>query len=87
MGIDEIKEYRDDIQLLLNSACIKYHFMCYVSDIIGIDCNEDDILFLLDNWCAYLHDITANYRDRDYSNLDDIVRDEIRLHHKQQKEK
>lgn len=85
MDVFEIAQYKADIVALLESACIKYHFMSYVSDIIGIDCDESDILFLLNGWCAYLHDMTANYRDRDYSNLDDIVRDELRLYHKRQR--
>lgn len=70
--------YSEDVKKMLEYSASRAILIAHVSDILDINVCDNDILLLLENYRAWLEDATSNRKsDRKYSNLDDIVREEI----------
>lgn len=70
--------YSEDMKKMLEYSASRAILIAHVSDILDINVCDNDILLLLENYRAWLEDATSNRKsDRKYSNLDDIVREEI----------
>lgn len=70
--------YADDVKKMLEYSASRSILIAHISDILDINVCDRDILFLLKSYRGWLEDATSNRKDeRNYSNLDDIVREEI----------
>lgn len=73
--------YSEDVKKMLEYSASRSILTAYISDILEINVCDRDILFLLKSYRGWLEDATSNRKDeRNYSNLDDIVREEVLAH-------
>lgn len=70
--------YSEDVKKMLEYSASRAILKAHISDILDINVCDNDILWLLGNYRAWLEDATSNRKnERKYSNLDDIVREEV----------